>query len=100
MQVLLGRLTFEYDSISGYDRAAFQSIADRIRSKFGVYSAVESSPDADGRGRIAIIGLNNSEQALERTLDQAAGYCESAGFGRVDLTESTVIDLDEFLDGE
>lgn len=87
----------------GDDRKELRSLVEKIRSRFKVSCAIVSEEEEDGTTAIAVAALGGSEEALTRTLDGVAEFCETAGFGRVE-SEQTLLDhidaLEDYLEGQ
>jgi uncharacterized protein YlxP (DUF503 family) len=83
------------------DRKELRNLVEKIRSRFKVSCAIVSEEDDEGTTAIAIAALGGSEEALSRTLDGVAEFCETAGFGRVE-SEQTLLDhisaLEDYLE--
>lgn len=100
----VAKFTFEQSGKpTADDRKELRSLVEKIRARFKVSCAIVSHEDDDGVTAIAISTLAGSEDALDRTLDGIAEFCENAGFGRID-TEQTLMDhidaLDDYLEDE
>lgn len=100
----VAKLTFEQSGKPvADDRKELRSLVEKIRARYKVSCAIVSHEDDDGVTAIAVTALAGSEEALDRTIDGIAEFCENAGFGRID-SEQTLLDhidaLDDYLEDE
>ena len=104
MYFAVAKFSFESSGKPGTDdRKELRSLVEKIRSRFKVSCAIVSQEDDAGTTAIAVSALGGTEEALDRTLDGIAEFCESAGFGRIE-SEQTLLDhidaLEEYLEDD
>jgi uncharacterized protein YlxP (DUF503 family) len=85
------------------DGKELRNLVEKIRARFKVSCAIVSKEEDEGTTAIAVAALGGTEEALDKSLDGIAEFCENAGFGRIE-SEQTLLDhidaLDEYVEDD